>query len=114
MAFGADPGFRVDPEEWWPSMSAFDEQVGGDHYRGMAIQPAEYYIRNRLGGAESAVIKYVSRWNRAGGGGIRDLEKARQTLDQLIEIERSRATAVAGHPPIEQMHTDDEVEAEDE
>jgi hypothetical protein len=65
--------------------SAYDEQIGGDHYKGMAIQPFVFIHRNSLGFAEGNIIKYVSRWRAKGG--IEDLKKARHYLDLLIEAE---------------------------
>ncbi|MDJ0905371.1 MAG: DUF3310 domain-containing protein [Woeseiaceae bacterium] len=62
-------------------------QVGGDHYRSMAIQPIEYILANRIEFAEGAVIKYVSRWRDKGG--VEDLKKARHVLDMLIESEEN-------------------------
>ena len=64
-------------------MSAYEYQVGGSHYKDMAIQPMQYNIRNNIGFAEGTVIKYVSRWRSKNG--IQDLLKARQVLDMLIE-----------------------------
>ena len=66
-------------------MSAFEEQIGGGHYKDMAIQPVEYIHRNKLGFVEGCVIKYVSRWRQKGG--VEDLKKARHFLDLLIELE---------------------------
>lgn len=66
-------------------MAALDTQVGGGHYKDMAIQPVEYIHRNRLGFCEGAVIKYVSRWRAKDG--IKDLEKARHFIDLLIQME---------------------------
>lgn len=64
-------------------MSAYEYQVGGSHYKDMAIQPMQYNVRNNIGFAEGTVIKYVSRWRSKNG--IQDLLKARQVLDMLIE-----------------------------
>ena len=61
----------------------YSVQVGGDHYRQMAIQPTEYIIKNGLGFAEGNVIKYVSRWRSKGGR--QDLEKAKHYIDLLLE-----------------------------
>ncbi len=66
-------------------MSALSDQIGGSHYKDMAIQPVEYIHRNHIGFVEGCVIKYVSRWRQKGG--IQDLKKARHFLDMLIEIE---------------------------
>lgn len=65
--------------------SALDVQVGGSHYKDMAIQPVEYIHANKLGYIEGNIIKYVSRWRRKNG--IADLEKARHYIDLLIELE---------------------------
>lgn len=62
-----------------------DVQVGGTHYKGMAIQPFEYIHKNGIGFAEGCVIKYVSRWRAKGG--VEDLKKARHFLDLLIDAE---------------------------
>lgn len=64
---------------------ALDRQVGGKHYRDMAIQPAEYIMRNGIRFAEGCVIKYVSRWRDKGG--VEDLRKAAHFLEMLIEHE---------------------------
>lgn len=65
-------------------MSALDTQIGGDHYKGMAIQPAEYIVKNGIGFLEGMVIKYVSRWEKKGG--IEDLEKAIHCLQLRVEM----------------------------
>ena len=64
-------------------MSALDEQVGGNHYKDMAIQPITYIVENKIPYREANVIKYVSR--HASKNGIEDLKKARHYLDMLIE-----------------------------
>ena len=63
---------------------ASDRQVGGDHYKDMAIQPYEYCERNGLTGLESNTVKYVSRWRKKGGKA--DLLKAIHCLELLIEL----------------------------
>lgn len=71
------------------SKAALDVQVGGSHYKTMAIQPVEYSHRNGLGFIEGSVVKYVSRWRSKGG--VEDLKKARHFLDLLIEMEEAAA-----------------------
>jgi hypothetical protein len=61
-------------------------QVGGDHYKSMAIQPMEYSMANGLDACQHTIIKYVSRFRAKGG--VKDLEKARHTLDMLIAFEK--------------------------
>jgi len=68
--------------------SALDQQVGGDHYKDLKIQPIEYIHANGIGYFEGNVIKYVTRWREKGG--IADLKKARHYLDLQIELEERK------------------------
>jgi hypothetical protein len=63
--------------------SAFDAQVGGSHYKDMAIQPLEYIMANGIPFAEGNVIKYVSRWRKKNG--LQDLRKSLDMLEKIIE-----------------------------
>lgn len=67
-------------------MSALDTQVGGNHYKKLKIQPMEYSMANGLDACQHTIIKYVTRFRDKGG--IADLEKAKHTLDMLIEFEK--------------------------
>ena len=69
-------------------MKALETQVGGSHYKGFVIQPAEYSIKNKLGFAEGNVVKYVTRYSLKGG--LEDLKKGRHYLDMLIEDAEER------------------------
>lgn len=69
-------------------MSARDDQIGGGHYKDMAIQPFEFITRNGLTYGEGCVIKYVCRWKKKNG--LEDLKKARHYLDLIIETEEKR------------------------
>ena len=66
-----------------------DTQVGGNHYKNLAIQPVEYIFKNNLGYFEGCVIKYVTRWKDKGG--VQDLEKAKHFLGLLIELQEQHA-----------------------
>lgn len=66
-------------------MSAFEKQVGGDHYTKLKIQPMRYSMENGLDPCQHTIIKYVTRFRDKGG--IQDLEKARDCIDMLIEME---------------------------
>lgn len=66
-------------------MSALNEQVGGRHYKDLAIQPVEYCHKNKMGCLESSVVKYVTRY-RDKNGKI-DLEKAIHCIELLIQLE---------------------------
>ena len=70
--------------------TAMDTQVGGDHYKKMKIQPMTYSMANGLDACQHTIIKYVSRFRDKGG--IADLEKARHTLDMLIQFEKEKTT----------------------
>lgn len=67
---------------------ALKQQVGGDHYTKLKIQPMEYSMANRLNACQHTVIKYTTRYQDKGG--IADLEKAIHTLQLLIGFERKR------------------------
>lgn len=69
--------------------SAFNEQIGGTHYKQFKIQPIEYVLANGLGFVEGSVIKYISRWRNKGG--VADLEKAKHFIEMLIEHEKQQA-----------------------
>lgn len=62
-----------------------DEQVGGSHYKDMAIQPAVFIERNKLSWCEGNVIKYVCRHKRKNGAA--DIRKAIHYLELLLEID---------------------------
>ena len=71
-------------------MSAFDKQVGGNHYKDTTIQPVQYIHANGLGFMEGCVVKYVTRHGRKGGA--EDLSKAIHFLEMLIELEYTGLT----------------------
>ena len=64
-------------------MKATDKQIGGNHYKGMKIQPIEYIQANDLSYCEANVVKYVSRWKSKNG--VEDLLKAKHYIELLIE-----------------------------
>lgn len=67
---------------------ALTEQVGGEHYKNMKIQPVEFILANGIPFVEGCVIKYLSRWRDKNG--VEDLKKARHFLDMLIEHEERK------------------------
>lgn len=81
------------PQDTLDRKSALDVQVGGAHYKSLAIQPVEYIHANGVGYFEGNVIKYVTRWRDKGGRA--DLEKARHYIDLLLDLEARRGDA---HP----------------
>lgn len=68
--------------------SALSEQVGGNHYKGMAIQPIIYIHNNGLGYLEGNVIKYISRHKLKGGKD--DVLKAIHYCNLILELEYAK------------------------
>jgi hypothetical protein len=66
-------------------IEAKQQQVGGDHYKQLKIQPVEYIYANKLDFLQGNIIKYVTRFRNKNGKV--DLEKARHCIDLLIELE---------------------------
>lgn len=66
------------------SPKASATQVGGNHYKDMVIQPAEFIHKNGIGYMEGCAIKYLSRWKKKNGR--QDLLKARHYIDLLLEM----------------------------
>lgn len=102
-----DPRNEMTPPSWAPTSNptlpnellgiptlppprALDVQIGGDHYKTMAIQPMEFSMANKLDACQHTIIKYVTRFRSKGGRA--DLEKARHVIDMLIELEYGQRT----------------------
>ena len=80
-------------------MSAKNNQIGGDHYSKLAIQPMEYALKNNLNYAQSNAIKYITRYKDKGG--IHDLHKAIHCIELLIQHESEAQSMAAGWTPQE-------------
>lgn len=65
--------------------SALDEQIGGAHYKHLAIQPVEFIHKNKIGFIAGCIIKYACRFGFKGGK--EDLLKIKHFVDLLIELE---------------------------
>lgn len=61
------------------------QQIGGTHYKGLAIEPVEYGQKNQLNPCEYSVVKYVSRHKQKGGA--EDIKKAIHFALMLLEME---------------------------
>lgn len=64
--------------------SALDVQVGGAHYKDMAIQPVEFITKNNLGFLEGSIVKRICRWRAKDG--LKDLEKIKHEVDLLVQL----------------------------
>lgn len=71
------------------TVSAFDTQVGGGHYKDMAIQPVEFALANKLDFFQKDIIKYTTRRKGDKAKRLEDLEKAKHYLEMYIEAVRS-------------------------
>ena len=63
--------------------NVYKKQVGGSHYKDMAIQPADFINKNKLLFAEGNAIKYICRHQSKGE--LQDIEKAIHYLEMIIE-----------------------------
>ena len=61
--------------------NAWGKQVGGDHYKQYAIQPAQFALANGLDYAQSNAIKYIVRHKDKNG--VQDLDKAAHYIELL-------------------------------
>lgn len=60
-----------------------DTQVGGNHYKDMAIQPIEFILANKLPYCEANIIKYACRHKRKNGA--EDIRKVIQYAMFILE-----------------------------
>jgi len=68
-------------------MKESKRQVGGNHYKGMKIQPTEFIALNEIPFIEGNVIKYVCRHKFKNGK--EDVLKAIHYLNLLLEYQYS-------------------------
>lgn len=80
-------------------MSARDKQVGGSHYKDMAIQPGEFIRANDIGWYEGNAIKYICRHKKKGQK--QDLEKA----IHYIELAMAEYDEEGEFKEIEELYT---------
>lgn len=71
--------------------SAFDTQVGGDHYKTMGMQPVEFALINKLDFFQKDILKYTTRRKGDKAKRLEDLYKAKHYLEMYIEaVEKDR------------------------
>ena len=69
-------------------MSTNDYQVGGEHYKKLAVQVRDFIAINGIPYLEGCAIKYLCRWRDKGG--VKDLEKAKHYIDKIIELQAEK------------------------
>lgn len=62
-----------------------DTQVGGGHYKDMAIQPVEFIHANGMDYLSANVIKYISRHKRKNGA--EDVRKAIHYCQLILKMD---------------------------
>ena len=89
-------------------MTAYKQQVGGSHYKGMKVQPLEFGYLNQYDGAIYSAIKYVSR-HRAKDG-KEGLKKARHcVLFRLEMVQRYGAVYGVERMPMTHYISENEI-----
>jgi hypothetical protein len=64
-------------------MSAYEKQVGGEHYNVRRIQHWDYVIANQMPYLDAQAFKYIDRHARKNGK--QDLQKAIHFIEKMIE-----------------------------
>jgi len=64
---------------------ASDKQIGGDHYKDVAISSIDYITKNKLNFCEGNIIKYISRHRRKNGA--EDIKKAIHYAELILELD---------------------------
>ena len=74
----------ISPISTAEELSPLNMQVGGEHYKTMAIQPVQFITENNLGFLEGCIVNRISRWRSKDG--IKDLHKIKHEVDLLIAL----------------------------
>jgi hypothetical protein len=86
-----DWGFDLNAEEKdcgeCQGESCCHEQVAGDHYQKMKIQPWDFILTNDLRWCEANAVKYICRHRDKGGAD--DIKKAISYLKKLLKYQYS-------------------------
>jgi hypothetical protein len=69
-------------EDYGEEEDPLSQQVGGTHYKDMAIQPIEFILANNLPFCEGNIIKYTCRYKQKNG--VEDLRKVIHYAEMLI------------------------------
>ena len=66
-------------------MEATDVQIGGSHYKEMAIQPIEFIYKNNIPFMEGNIIKYICRHKNKNKA--EDIKKVIHYCKLILELE---------------------------
>ena len=78
-------GIMEDPTYAELVETPLDIQVGGKHYKDMAIQPVEFCQKNQLNHCESSIVKYACRHKIKNG--IEDVRKIIHYAQLILQLE---------------------------
>jgi hypothetical protein len=67
-------------------MSAFDKQIGGNHYKQYEIQPYEFFYKNNIPHHKAAIIRRILRFDHQTGKGVEDLDKIIHEVELIKEL----------------------------
>jgi hypothetical protein len=67
-------------------LSASAQQIGGDHYTALPIQPIHFSMLNGLNACQHTIVKYVVRKKGGKEGRLQDIDKAIHTLQLWREM----------------------------
>lgn len=79
---------KLTPEEWDQAIDklATNNQVGGEHYNTLKIQPIDYIYANKLSYNLGSCLKYITRNKGENEDRIKDLLKAKHFIDLELEM----------------------------
>lgn len=75
----------IDMQEPMKSLTALDAQEGGNHYKGLKIQPVEYIGANGLDYFQGNVVKYITRHKTKNGA--EDIRKAIHYCQLILQMQ---------------------------
>lgn len=77
-------------EQWindsFRAPSAFDEQIGGDHYKRLRTQPVCFIMNNRLNFIQGSIVKYAVRKKGGRQGRMEDYRKIIHYAEMALEM----------------------------
>ncbi len=79
---------KLTPKEWDQAIDklATNNQVGGEHYNTLKIQPIDYIYANKLSYNLGSCLKYITRNKGENEDRIKDLLKAKHFIDLELEM----------------------------